>query len=98
MILYFLEHIKINGIFNVGFGIARSWNDLANAVFGALNRKPQIDYIDMPATIRDQYQYFTELKINKIRLAGYGKSLMSLEDAAKDYVQNYLVSGDYLDH
>ena len=97
MTLFFLEHQQINGIFNVGSGIAGSWNDLAKAVFAALNLEPQIEYIDMPEAIRDQYQYFTELTINKIRYAGYNKPLLSLEDAAKDYMQNYLVAGDYLE-
>jgi ADP-L-glycero-D-manno-heptose 6-epimerase len=63
--LFFLEHPKLNGIFNVGTGIPRSWNDLAKAVFSALGTNPKIEYVDMPNEIRDKYQYFTKAEMEK---------------------------------
>lgn len=90
MTLYFLEKPEINGIFNAGTGIPRSWNDLAKAVFSALGLKPQIEYIDMPEEIKGKYQYFTKADITKLKKAGYNKPTLSLEDGIKDYVVNYL--------
>lgn len=90
MTLFFLEKPEINGIFNVGTGIPRSWNDLAHAVFSALGMKPVIEYIDMPEELKGKYQYFTKAEMDKIKKAGYTKPCMSLEDAVKDYVLNYL--------
>ncbi|MBU0573585.1 MAG: ADP-glyceromanno-heptose 6-epimerase [Candidatus Margulisbacteria bacterium] len=86
---------KIKGIFNLGTGLARTWNDLVNAIFSAVGKKPVIEYIDMPEEIRDKYQYFTEAKMDKIRLAGLDHKFMSLEDAVKDYA-GYLKEGSYL--
>ncbi|MBE9547066.1 MAG: ADP-glyceromanno-heptose 6-epimerase [Proteobacteria bacterium] len=91
---WLLENREANGIFNLGTGHARSWNDLVNAVFSAMNRDPQIDYIEMPESIRDQYQYFTEAKMDKLHAAGCPLSFRSLEDAVRDYVVNYLEKGD----
>jgi ADP-L-glycero-D-manno-heptose 6-epimerase len=82
-----------NGIFNIGAGVARTWNELARAVFAALGREPRIEYIEMPETIRDKYQYFTQADIRKLRATGYDQSITSLEDAVRDYVVKYLVSG-----
>lgn len=90
MTLFFLEHPKLNGIFNVGTGIPRSWNDLAKAVFSALGTNPKIEYVDMPYEIRDKYQYFTKAEMDKIRKSGYTKPTLSLEEAVKDYILNYL--------
>lgn len=90
MTLFFLEKPEINGIFNVGTGIPRSWNDLAHAVFSALRLKPKIEYIEMPEEIRGKYQYYTKAEMGKIKSAGYILSTMSLEDAVRDYVVNYL--------
>jgi ADP-L-glycero-D-manno-heptose 6-epimerase len=82
-----------NGIFNIGSGEARTWNDLARAVFAALGREPRIEYIEMPESIRDKYQYFTQANISKLRAAGYDLPITSIEDAVRDYVVNYLVPG-----
>jgi ADP-L-glycero-D-manno-heptose 6-epimerase len=84
------------GIFNIGFGAARPWNDLAGAVFAAKEKPVAIDYIEMPEDLRARYQYHTCLDIAKIRQAGFDKPLMSLEDAVRDYVCNYLVPGRHL--
>jgi len=96
MTLFFLDNPQINGLFNIGTGKPRSWNDLVNAVFAAMDRQPNIEYIEMPDSIRSQYQYFTEADITKLRKAGYNKKTTSLEDAIKDYVQNYLQKNGYL--
>ena len=96
MTLFFLEHPEINGIFNIGTGVARTWNALAKAAFAALGLEPQIEYIDMPETLRDRYQYFTQADISKLRQAGYTAGITSLEDAVSDYVQNYLQPQKYL--
>jgi ADP-L-glycero-D-manno-heptose 6-epimerase len=90
--LAFHADLAISGIFNCGTGSARTWNDLVKAVFAALDRKPHIQYIDMPESIRDQYQYHTEADMGKLREAGYDKPFTSLEDGIRDYVQNYLVN------
>jgi ADP-L-glycero-D-manno-heptose 6-epimerase len=96
MTLFFQDHPEINGLFNVGSGKARSWNDLAGALFGALNREPVIEYIEMPDSIRDQYQYHTCAEMGKIRDAGYSQPTLSLEDAVSDYVNHYLIPGKHL--
>ncbi len=97
MTLFFLDNPNLGGLYNVGTGKARTWNDLVTAVFAAMGRKPKIEYIDMPDSIRNQYQYFTRAETDKLRDAGYDKEITSLEDAIKDYVQNYLQRGAYLD-
>jgi len=95
---WLLEHPEAGGIINVGTGIARTWNDLAHAVFSAMGRKPHIEYIEMPEAIRDKYQYLTRADMGKLRALGYSEPFTSLEDAAKDYVTGYLAKDDpYLD-
>ena len=96
MTLFFHDHPEINGLFNVGSGQARCWNDLAAALFGAINREPVIEYIEMPASIRDQYQYHTCAEMGKIHDAGYEHPTLSLEDAVNDYVNQYLIPGKHL--
>ncbi|MFZ1082139.1 MAG: NAD-dependent epimerase/dehydratase family protein, partial [Candidatus Kryptoniota bacterium] len=93
MTLFFLENKKIGGLFNIGSGVANTWNKLAGSIFNALDRKLKVEYIDMPETIREKYQYFTCADISKIKKAGYTKPMTSLEDAVSDYVRNYLVNG-----
>jgi len=98
MTLFFYDNQKINGLFNIGTGKARSWNDLVKAVFAAMGKKPNIEYIDMSESIRDQYQYYTCADITNLHKAGYDKQTTTLEDAIKDYVQNYLQKDKYLDN
>lgn len=88
--LYFLLNRKNSGIYNLGSGKARSFNDLARAVFKAMALPQNIEYIDTPEDIRDTYQYFTEASMQRLRLAGYEKAFTSLEEGIKDYVGNYL--------
>lgn len=85
---------EVNGIFNLGTGNARTWNDLVTAVFSAMGRDSQIDYIEMPESIRDQYQYFTEATMDKLNATGCPLSFHSLEEAVHDYVVNYLEKND----
>jgi ADP-L-glycero-D-manno-heptose 6-epimerase len=93
MTLHLAANPAANGIFNIGSGEARTWNDLARAVFAALGREPRIEYIDMPESIRDKYQYFTQADVHKLLSTGYDSPITSLEDAVRDYVVNYLVPG-----
>jgi ADP-L-glycero-D-manno-heptose 6-epimerase len=86
-----------NGLFNLGSGEARTWIDLANAVFAALSLPAQIEFIDMPEVIRDKYQYFTQANIEKLKATGYPGPKFTLEQAVADYVQNYLVPHRHLE-
>jgi ADP-L-glycero-D-manno-heptose 6-epimerase len=86
-----------NGLFNLGSGSARTWIDLASAVFAALSRPAQIDFIEMPEVIRDKYQYFTQADIEKLKATGYQGPKFTLEQAVTDYVQNYLVPHQHLE-
>lgn len=85
VVLYFFDNPHINGIYNVGTGQARSWNDLANALFAAVNLKPHIEYYEMPNQLKGKYQYFTQADMTKLRAAGFKKPFTSLEIAVKDY-------------
>jgi ADP-L-glycero-D-manno-heptose 6-epimerase len=85
----------ITGIYNVGTGKARTFDDLVNATFSALDKPAEIKYINMPEDIRDTYQYFTEATMDKIRAAGYSQPFYSLEEGVDDYVRNYLSKGKY---
>ena len=93
--VFLMEHRKNSGIYNLGTGKARSFNDLGKATFMALGLEPKINYIDTPVDIRDKYQYYTEATMEKLRGIGYDKDFTSLEDGVKDYVQNYLVKQLY---
>lgn len=95
--LFFFDNPKVNGLFNIGTGKARTWNDLVKAVFAAMDKQPNIEYIDMPTELQNQYQYYTEADTSKIKKAGYKKSATLLEDAISDYVKNYLLKGSFLE-
>jgi ADP-L-glycero-D-manno-heptose 6-epimerase len=97
MTLHLAATPKAGGLFNIGSGAARSWIDLANSVFAALKTKPKIEFIEMPETIRDKYQYFTQADISHLRAAGYKAPVTSLENAVADYVRNYLAHDKRLD-
>ena len=96
MTLHLAETKHANGLFNIGAGVARSWLDLAHALFAALDRKPEIEFIEMPETIRHQYQYHTCADITRLRATGYAEPITSLEEAVEDYVRGYLVTGKHL--
>ncbi len=84
--VFLMHHRKDSGIYNLGSGKARTFNDLVKAVFAALNKPVHIDYIDTPEDIRETYQYFTEAKMEKLKGIGYGKGFFELEGGVRDYV------------
>ncbi len=86
---------KYHGLYNLGTGKARTFLDLAKAVFHSMGSEPQIEYIDIPADIRDKYQYFTEADITKLRSFGYKLPFYTLEQGISDYVQKYLAGKLY---
>ncbi|MBN1795303.1 MAG: ADP-glyceromanno-heptose 6-epimerase [Sedimentisphaerales bacterium] len=90
MTLFFMDNPDVNGIFNVGTGKARTWNDMVKAVFTAMDKKPKIEFVPMPDNLKNQYQYFTQAEMEKLTNAGYNKPTTPLENAIKDYVCNYL--------
>ncbi len=97
MTLFFMDKPDIGGVYNIGTGIARSWNDLAKAIFSALEKEPSIEYIPMPEELKGKYQYFTEADLRKLKAAGCDTECMKLEDSVRDYVCNYLKPQLYLD-
>ena len=94
IIEFFINSKNTSGIYNVGTGKARTFNDLAKAVFGSLGKEVNIEYIDMPNHLRSQYQYFTEAYIKKLRKAGYKNNLHTFGEGIEDYVQNFLDTDD----
>jgi len=95
-VIYFLMNQKSgSGIYNLGTGHARTFLDLVRAVFSALNKSPEIEFIDTPTDIREKYQYFTEAKMQKLFSLGYSKPFYSLEKGIEEYVQGYLVGNTY---
>ncbi|MCX5850937.1 MAG: ADP-glyceromanno-heptose 6-epimerase [Deltaproteobacteria bacterium] len=91
---WLLEHRAVMGIFNLGTGRSRTWNDLAGAVFNAMHRTPEIEYIAMPESIQAHYQYFTEARMEKLKTAGCDIRFSSLEEGIADYVEGYLLNGE----
>lgn len=94
---WFLSHPEVNGVFNVGTGRARTFNDLARAVFTAMDRPVDIEYVDMPDALRGKYQNYTCAVMDKLLATGCPGCSTSLEDGVADYVQNYLNTHAYLD-
>lgn len=93
--LFLMERDVSSGIYNLGSGKARTFLDLVKNTLKAMNKEPQITFVDTPADIRDKYQYFTEADMTKLIVQGYSDEFTSLEDGVRDYVQNYLSSGSY---
>ncbi|MGD0169752.1 MAG: ADP-glyceromanno-heptose 6-epimerase [Smithella sp.] len=91
---WLFKNQDINGIFNLGTGKARTWNDLISAVFAAMGTRQKIEYIEMPEPIRNQYQYFTQAEMDKLNSVGCPVSFSSMEDSVRDYVVNYLQKDD----
>lgn len=99
MTLHFAETkpgLNSGGLFNLGSGEANTWLTLTRAIFAALGREPQIEFIDMPEILRGKYQYFTRADISKLRESGYGRPMTPLAESVRDYVQNYLAPGKKL--
>jgi len=94
VIHWLLDQPQVSGLFNVGSGKARSWLDLAHAMFAALGLGPKVEFIDMPAALIPKYQYFTEARLDRLRAAGYTAGFTSLEAGVADYIQTYLRAAD----
>ena len=92
--MWLLASPSVSGLFNVGTGKARSFRDLMLSAYAALGAKPNIRYIDMPASIRDSYQYFTQSEVERVQRAGYNGGFTRLEEAVALYVKGYLDSPD----
>jgi ADP-L-glycero-D-manno-heptose 6-epimerase len=94
VILWLLEQPQVSGLYNLGSGRARSFAELVQALAAALDRPVHIEYIETPAALRAQYQYFTEARMERLRAAGYRRPFTSLEEGVRDYVQRYLSQPD----
>jgi len=92
---WLMANPQVNGVFNLGSGTARSFADMANAVFKSAGREPQIEYTQMPPMIRDKYQYFTEARMDRLQAAGYAKPMTPLEEGIDDYVSRFLSQPDH---
>lgn len=95
MTLHFIEN-RTSGLFNIGSGQMHTWNELAKAIFNALDLPPNIEYVEMPKHLQDRYQYHTQADITRLRETGFDKALTSLNKSVADYVQNYLIPDKYL--
>lgn len=95
MTLHFMQGTA-GGLFNVGSGEMHTWNALADAIFRALGRERNVEFIDMPKNLRDRYQYHTQADLTRLRAAGYTADITPLDNAVADYVRNYLVPGKHL--
>lgn len=89
--LHLAESDDAGGLYNVGTGRASTWNELARAVFAAVEKPERIEYVEMPDELRGKYQYFTQAEVARSARAGWTRSATSLGDAVKDYVRDYLV-------
>jgi len=94
VMLWLYDHPSVSGLFNLGTGRARSWNDLARALFTAAGIAPRIEYVPMPDHLKGKYQYFTEAKMDRLRAAGYAAPFTSLEEGLRRYVQDHLATPD----
>jgi ADP-L-glycero-D-manno-heptose 6-epimerase len=90
VVRWMLETPQVTGIFNVGTGKARSFKDLITAMYSALGKEPKIEYVDMPPSIRNQYQYFTQAEVANLQRAGYNAAFAPLEDSVRRYVTQFL--------
>ena len=96
MVLFLFRHPEAHGLYNIGSGRAETWNALTTAVFEAMDKPVDIEYIDMPEHLRDRYQYYTCTEMAKLFALGYDRPVTPLSDAVRDYVRNYLLTGKYL--
>jgi len=94
VLLWLFDRPDVSGLFNVGSGQARSWLDLARALFAALEREPRIEFVEMPEALRGRYQYFTQADMAKLRAAGYAAPFATLEDGVARYVRGSLLAAD----
>ncbi|HQZ81907.1 MAG TPA: ADP-glyceromanno-heptose 6-epimerase [Pyrinomonadaceae bacterium] len=95
MTLHFFDR-KAGGLFNIGSGRMSTWNQLADAIFAALERPRNVEFVEMPEHLRDRYQYHTQADITRLRKAGYAAATTELGAAVADYIQNYLLPDKHL--
>lgn len=96
VLTFFMENRKNSGLYNLGTGKARTFQDLVMPIFLALNELPQIDFVDIPQDIREKYQYYTCADTDRLLKAGYNQGFYELEDAIMDYLGKYLMAGNYM--
>ncbi len=94
VVLWLLENPDVNGLFNCGTGQARSFRDLVTAVYSAMDKEANINFVPTPEEIRDKYQYFTQADMSRLAAAGYDRGFMSLEDGVGEYVRHFLATDD----
>ena len=94
VILWLLDNRQVSGLFNLGTGNARTWLDLATALFRAAGQPAAIEFVEMPPALRGNYQYFTEARMSRLRSVGYDRPFTSLEEGISSYVRNYLATDD----
>lgn len=94
VVLWLLDNPQVSGLFNLGTGQSRSWLDLAKALFAATGRALAVEFIEMPPTLIEKYQYFTQARMDRLRSAGYQRPFTSLEEGVADYVRHYLAADD----
>ena len=95
LILWLLKHDNVSGLYNVGSGKARTYNDMVKLIFKILNKKEVIKYVDMPTEIKKHFQSFTEADIKSLREIGYDERFYTLEEGLNDYINNYLIDTKY---
>jgi len=95
MTLFFMEN-QTGGLFNIGSGAMNTWNALADAIFAALDRSRNVEFVEMPESLRDRYQYHTQADLMRLHTAGYAAETTPLDEAVADYVRNYLIPGRHL--
>jgi ADP-L-glycero-D-manno-heptose 6-epimerase len=95
VMLWLLDHANISGLYNLGTGQARTWMDLAKALYAALGRAPNVEIIDMPIELQAKYQYYTQAAMAGLRKIGYSRPFTSLEDGIGHYVEQYLSQDPY---
>ena len=94
VVVWFLKHPHISGLFNVGTGTARSYLDVLKSVYAAMGKKPETDFMPLPDNLKERYQYFTQADVSKLRAVGYDKPFTALEDGVARYVRDYLATND----
>jgi ADP-L-glycero-D-manno-heptose 6-epimerase len=94
VLLWLLDTPAVTGLFNLGTGVARSYLDLAHAICAAVGVAPAVEFIDMPAALHGQYQFFTQAAMGRLRAAGYAGQFTSLEDGVARYIREFLAGPD----
>ena len=94
VVMWLLKNPNVSGLFNVGTGQARTFYDLAKATWTAMGKEPTIGFKEMPETLRDKYQYYTQADLSNLRAKGYNKPMTPLEEGIRQYVQNFLNKED----